>query len=125
MRKKIVVAVMAAIMTLAILAPATTMAGEGSGAGGFFAGCCFGLRTGADFNDLGTGERTYLSWFLVGICLGPRTAMDYRDGKEYHWREIARVIPYVGGIFWIWDGIDISSGKGRSDLQETYGATYY
>jgi len=51
--------------------------------------------------------------------------MDYKDGKEFHWREIGRAVPYVNGIFMIWDGIDISGGKGRADLQDRYGAEYY
>lgn len=95
------------------------------GAQGFFTGCCFGLRTGADFNDQGTGDRNFLPWFLVGVCLGPRTAQDYAAGKDFHWREIGRAVPYVNIVFVIWDGVDISGGKGRADLQQTYGSNYY
>ncbi len=124
--RKVLAMVMAAVMVMSVVAPAVqAAAGKSSGAAGFFTGCCFGLRTGADYNDQGTGSRDFLPWFLVGICLGPRTAQDYRDGKDFHWREIGRAIPYVGIIFYIWDGIDIAGGKGRSDLQQVYPGNYY
>lgn len=122
-------ALLVAMMVLATVAPSIEAAaanrGTSGGFPGFLSGCCFGLRTGADYNDIGTGDRTFVSWFLVGLCIGPRTAMDYRDGKEFHWREVMRIIPWVGGIFAIWDGIDIANGTGRADLQQTYGAIYY
>ena len=111
--------VLATVMVMSLMAPSVHAAGEPSGAAGFFTGCCFGLRTGADYNDLGTGNREFLHWFLVGICLGPRTAQDYRDGKDFHWREIVHI------VFPIWAGIDISNGKGRADLQQAYPGNYY
>jgi len=124
--KKVYGVLLAAVIALAAVVPSVQAAsGKGSGFEGFLAGCCFGLRTGADFNDIGTGERSFISWFLVGLCIGPRTAMDYRDGKDFHWREVARIIPYVGVVFAIWDGVEISGGKGRNDLQQAYGAAYY
>ncbi len=117
---------LAAVMLTAVVVPfQAASASEPGGFQGFLSGCCFGLRTGADYNDLGTGDRTFVSWFFVGLCLGPRTAMDYRDGKEFHWREVGRVIPYIGVVFAIWDGIDISGGKGRADLQQAYPGNYY
>jgi len=121
MKKALLIALGIAV----VLAAAPMARAEGSGGEGFLTGCCFGLRVGADYNDQGIGDREFVSWFLVGLCLGPRAQMDYKDGKEFHWREICRVIPYVGGIFAIWDGVDISSGKGRAELQEAYGANYY
>ena len=124
--RKLVVTMLGAAMILSVAASsAQAMNADPGGAKGFFTGCCFGLRTGADYNDMGTGDREFTSWFLVGLCLGPRTAMDYKDGKEYHWREIGRAVPYVNAVFMIWDGIDISNGKGRADLQDKYGAEYY
>lgn len=95
------------------------------GVQGFFTGCCFGLRTGTDYNDNGTGDRNFLPWFLVGVCIGPRTAQEYAAGKDFHWREIGRAVPYVNIIFWIWDGIDIAGGKSRADLQQIYPGNYY
>lgn len=125
--KKVLVTIVLAVMILACVAPVAQAAAnkDPGGIGGFFAGCCFGIRTGSEYNELGTGDRSYISWFLVGICLGPRTAMEYRDGKEFHWREVCRVIPYVGVIFAVWDGIEIANGKVRSDYQKEYGTVYY
>ncbi len=125
MRRVYGVLLAAVIMMTAAVPFTQASTGEPGGFQGFLSGCCFGLRMGADYNDLGTGDRSFVSWFLVGLCLGPRTAMDYRDGKDFHWREIGRAIPYVGVVFAVWDGIDTSNGKGRADLQNTYGATYY
>ncbi len=124
--KKTLITLGVALMMAGTMTPLVQAANkEPGGFQGFLSGCCFGLRTGADYNDIGTGDRDFVSWFLVGFCLGPRTAMDYRDGKDFHWRDIGRVIPYVGIIFSVWDGIDIGSGKGRVDLQKAYGVSYY
>ena len=95
------------------------------GAKGFITGCCFGLRAGADYNDEGTGDREFVPWFLVGCCLGARTQIDYQAGKDWHWREAGRIIPYVGVVFAIWDGLDTMDGKGRSDYQKAYGSNFY
>ena len=95
---------------------------EKGGFPGFLTGCCFGLRMGADYNDIGTGQRDFLSWFLVGFFLGPQTAIDYREGKDIHWRDIGRILCIV---FPIWDAFDAASGKGRQDLRQAYGASYY
>ena len=120
---KTMVTLIAVAMLLAIAAP--NARAEGSGVEGFFTGCCFGLRVGADYNDTGTGNREFLPWFLVGACLGPRTQLDYSEGKDFHWRDIGRAIPFVNAVFMIWDGIDISGGQGRGDLQTAYGESYY
>lgn len=123
--RKVLAMVMAAVTVMSVVAPAVQAAGESSGAEGFFTGCCFGLRTGADYNDQGIGEREFLHWFLVGIFMGQPTAQDYRDGKDFHWREIGRAIPFVGGLFAIWDGVEVSGGKGRADLKQAYPGNYY
>ena len=123
---KTLVTLAVAVAILACMAPLAQAANQDPGGfKGFLAGCCFGLRTGADYNELGTGSRDYIPWFLVGVCIGPRTAMDYRDGKDWHWREVCRIIPYIGICFAVWDGVDIMNGKVRSDLQTTYGVSYY
>lgn len=123
---KTVIALVAAATLVAVAVPGAKAANmDPGGAKGFFTGCCLGLRMGADYNDTGTGDREFINWFLVGLCLGPRTAMDYQNGKDFHWREIARIVPYVGAVFAIWDGVDIANGKGRADLQTKYGMNYY
>jgi len=120
--KKSVIKMAAVAVLLSVSAPAVMAKG---GFEGFLSGCCFGLRGGAEYNDQGTGQRNFLSWFLVGFCLGPRTQIDYAQGKDFHWREIGRVIPYIGVIFAIWDGVDGAGGRGRADLQQAYGASYF
>lgn len=121
--KKTIIGLVAAGMILAAL-PATSRAANSAPGGveGFLAGCCFGLRVGTEYNEIGTKDRDYASWFLVGCLLGPRTQMEYRDGKEVHWRDVLRLIPVVGAV---WDGIDIAGGKVRKDIQTNYGVSYY
>ncbi len=63
--------------------------------------------------------------FLVGCCFGVRTAGAYNEGKQLHFRDWGRIIPYVGAVFAIWDGIEGAQGKTASQLRETYGATYF
>lgn len=68
MRKMVISMVVAAMLmgTVASAAPA----GRG-GLMGFIGGCCFGLRTGAAYND----------------------------GKELHWRDWIRLIPIIPAIW--------------------------
>ena len=63
--------------------------------------------------------------FIAGCCFGPRTAGDYNEGKEVHWRQWIRIIPYVGTIIGIWDGIEGLQGVSMSDYAERYGSTFY
>jgi len=63
--------------------------------------------------------------FIAGCCFGPRTAAAYNDGKEVHWRQWLRLIPYAGIIFAVWDGIDGAQGVTTGDYAEKYGATFY
>ena len=96
MRIKIAMGVVAGLLVLGMASPAT--AGEGRGGiGGLLVGCCFGVRTAAAFND----------------------------GKDLHFREWARLIPYAGVVFAIWDGIDGAGGITTTQLQQQYGALYY
>lgn len=118
----ILLAVATALATSTVAARATNP--EAGGIKGFLAGCCFGLRTAADYNEQGTGGRDYVTWFLTG-CLGGRTQIDYEKGKSVHWREIGRIVPYVGVIFQIWDGIEGAQGRTRSDYRQTLGASYF
>jgi hypothetical protein len=63
--------------------------------------------------------------FIAGCCFGIRTAAAYNDGKEVHWRQWCRLIPCVGVVFAIWDGVDGVNGVTTSDYAAKYGASYY
>ena len=95
--KKGIVCLIVAMMVLMAVAPAASAASGRGGFMGFIAGCCFGIRAGAAYND----------------------------GKDLHFREWCTIIPYVGIVFSIWNGIDGAQGSTTSDLATQYGATYY
>ncbi|MDP6490237.1 MAG: hypothetical protein QGH42_04725 [Kiritimatiellia bacterium] len=63
--------------------------------------------------------------FFVGCCFGLRTGADYNDGKELHLRDYGRIIPWANIVFAVWDGVDTYNGKGRADFQTAYGSEYY
>ncbi len=94
--RKMLAMLMAALLLTVSAAQAAPSSGRG-GFMGFIGGCCFGLRAGAAYND----------------------------GKEIHWREWCRLIPYVGIVFAIWDGADCAGGKTNADFAAQYGAMYY
>ena len=92
------VAILMLIAVLGVALPSIAEAGEGRGGiGGLLVGCCFGVRTAAAFNE----------------------------GKDLHFREWGRLIPYAGIIFAVWDGIDGAGGITTTQLQQQYGALYY
>lgn len=62
---------------------------------------------------------------IVGCCFGIRSAAAYNDGKNLHWREWIRIIPYVNIVFAIWDGVDGANGRTTSALATEYGSSYY
>ena len=95
--KKGIACLIVAMMVLMAVAPAASAASGRGGFMGFIAGCCFGIRAGAA----------------------------YKDGKDLHFREWCTIIPYVGIVFSIWNGIDGAQGSTTSDLATQYGATYY
>ena len=98
--KKLVARMLVGLFVLMAVAPAASAADKGNGRGGFMgfiAGCCFGIRAGNAYND----------------------------GKELHFREWCTIIPYVGLVFSIWNGIDCAGGTTTADLASKYGATYY
>lgn len=98
--KKCIAVMMVALFVLVAVAPAADAASKGDGRGGFMgfiAGCCFGVRAGTAYNE----------------------------GKELHFREWCTIIPYVGIVFSIWNGIDCAQGKTTGSLASQYGATYY
>lgn len=93
--KKIAVLLLA-LMVLSSVAPAV-MAHESGGIGGGFMGCCFGIRSGAAYND----------------------------GKVIYWRDWIRLIPYVNIVFAIIDGVDGAKGITTAELANKYGSLYY
>jgi hypothetical protein len=97
--KKVTALVLVGLMLLTVVAlPASAAEGKDRGGFmGFIAGCCFGIRAGGAYNS----------------------------GKEIHWREWCRLIPYVNIIFAVWDGIDGMHGVTTADLATKYGAVYY
>lgn len=98
--KKSIACMLAAAFMLATISPMTAQAAKGEGRGGvmgFIAGCCFGIRAGADYND----------------------------GKEIHWREWVMLVPYVNIVFAVWNGVDGANGVTRADYAEQYGSTYF
>lgn len=98
--KKCIAVMMVALFVLVAVAPSADAASQGKGRGGFMgfiAGCCFGVRAGSAYNE----------------------------GKELHFREWCTIIPYVGVVFSIWNGIDCAQGKTTASLASQYGASYY
>lgn len=96
--KKLIAILMIGVLLTSGFSTTAVAAGQGRGGFmGFIAGCCFGVRAGGDYNS----------------------------GKEIHWREWCRLIPYAGIIFAIWDGVDGAGGKTRSEYASEYGSVFY
>jgi len=96
--KKLIAGILVATMVMATVVPSAHAKGEGrGGVMGFIAGCCFGIRAGADYNS----------------------------GKEIVWREWVMLIPYVNIVFAVWNGIDGANGVTRAEYAEQYGSTYF
>lgn len=96
MKKLIACVLIVALLGASVNSFAAQSAGRG-GFMGFIAGCCFGIRAGAAYND----------------------------GKELHWREWVLLIPYIGIVFAIWNGVDGAKGVTSKELAAKYGAMYY
>ena len=92
---------------------------------------CLGLVVGSVLlGSVGTSlaineQRGGLMGFVAGCCFGIRTGAQYNDGKEVHWRQWLRLIPYVNIVFAIWDGVDGANGMQTSDYVSKYGAAFY
>lgn len=95
--KKLIACLTVSIILLGSAGPSLAINEKRGGVMGFIAGCCFGIRAGAAYND----------------------------GKEIHWREWCGLIPYVGIVFHIWDGVDGANGMQKSDYVKKYGAVFY
>jgi hypothetical protein len=63
--------------------------------------------------------------FIAGCCFGIRTAGAYNDGKEIQWREWVLIVPVVGFVFAIINGVEGAQGITTADLAAEYGSTYY
>ena len=70
-------------------------------------------------------QRGGLMGFVAGCCFGIRSGAAYNDGKDIHWREWVRLVPLVGLVCAIWDGIDGANGMQTSDYVKQYGAAFY
>ena len=95
--KKAVASLLIAVFVLFSIAPAVSAASGQGGFMGFIAGCCFGVRSGAAYND----------------------------GKDLHWREWALLIPFVGWVVAIINGVDGMNGMTTKDMAAQYGANFY
>lgn len=95
--KKIVACLMIALFVVMAIAPAASAADEKGGFLGFIVGCCFGVRSGAAYND----------------------------GKDLHWREWGTLIPIFNWVVGIMNGLDAMNGHTTKDMAAQYGANYY
>ncbi|TAN36754.1 MAG: hypothetical protein EPN23_08060 [Verrucomicrobia bacterium] len=95
--KKIITSVLVALVLLGSTTSTLAINDNRGGLMGFIAGCCFGIRAGAAYND----------------------------GKEIHWREWVGLVPYLNIVFFIWNGIDGANGTTSKDYVKKYGAAFY
>ena len=70
-------------------------------------------------------SRGGLMGFVSGCCFGIRTGGEYNEGKEVHWRQWLRLVPFVGLVCAIWDGVDGSNGMTTKDYAKKYGSAFY
>ncbi len=70
-------------------------------------------------------NRGGLMGFIAGCCFGIRAGAAYNDGKEIHWREWVLLIPFANIVFAVWNGIDGANGMTTADYTGKYGAAFY
>ena len=70
-------------------------------------------------------QRGGVMGFVAGCCFGIRSGAAYNDGKEMHWRQGVRLVPFLGVFFALWDGFDGANGFQASDYAKKYGTIYY
>lgn len=63
--------------------------------------------------------------FFVGCCFGVRTAGQWNEGKDLHFRDWGRLIPVVGLVLAVWDGVQGMDGITTADLAAEYGANFF
>ncbi len=95
--KKMMLTLAVSGLLLGSVSPSQAVNEQRGGVMGFIAGCCFGIRSGAAYND----------------------------GKEIHWREWVMLIPIANFVFSIWNGIDGANGMQRADYAKQYGSVFY
>lgn len=62
---------------------------------------------------------------IIGCCFGIRAAGDYNEGKDIHFMEWGRLIPFVDIYVLVCNFLDGYNGLTTKDLQTKYGATYF
>ncbi len=87
-----------------------------------FAGLLIGMTAQAETR---TTNRGGVGGLLVGCCFGIRTAGQWNEGKDLHFRDWGRLIPFVNIVLVVWDGIQGYEGITTSDLAREYGSSYY
>ena len=99
--KKVLGMALALTLVASIAAPLTAEARNTTrapgGAPAFFIGCCFGLREGTEWNE----------------------------GADLHWREWAVVVPAVGVLVSVWNGIECANGLTAHQFAEQNAANWY
>ena len=96
--KKLVACVMIAVaLLLGTTGTASAVNKERGGFMGFIAGCCFGIRSGAAYND----------------------------GKEIHWRQWVMLVPIANIVVAVWTGIEGYNGMTTQDYADKYGSSFY
>jgi hypothetical protein len=70
-------------------------------------------------------QRGEVMGFIAGCCFGVRAAAAYNDGKEIHWREWVLLVPIANIVFAIWNGVDGANGMTTADYARKYGSVYY
>ncbi len=63
--------------------------------------------------------------FLFSVDGDVVVAPEWNDGAELHWREWTPLIPYVGFIFSVWNGLDCYNGMTAHQWAEKNGANWY
>jgi hypothetical protein len=63
--------------------------------------------------------------FLIGCCFGIRSSGAHNDGKDLHWREWIRIIPFANIVGAVFDMVDGMNGMTTKDLANQYGSNYY
>lgn len=95
--KKLIASLMVGLMLLCAVGTSSALNENRGGLMGFIAGCCFGIRAGAAYND----------------------------GKEIHWREWVLLIPVANIVFTIWNGVDGANGMTSADYAKAYGTSFF
>jgi hypothetical protein len=63
--------------------------------------------------------------FIAGCCFGIRSGAAYNDGKEVHWREWIMLVPIANLVCSIWNGLEGYKGVTSAEYATRYGSTFY